>query len=99
MTSWLCFSLASCRLGGSCFCLHSLRQLVWWQGARLLGVVSQGEEEAVVELSLQVDRASHRVEVNRWSVCAVVIHEKIEHIIMSSYRIEKEGTWRLSLLL
>ena len=38
-------------------------------------MVSEGEGEAVVELSLQVDRASHHVKVNTWSVCTIVIQE------------------------
>ena len=62
------FKLTSYRLGGSPFCLHSLRQLVWWQEWQLLGVVMEGEGEAVVELSLHLDRDTHCVEVNTWSV-------------------------------
>lgn len=65
-------SLTSCRLDGSPFCLHSLRQLLWWQESQLLGVVLEGEGEAVVELSLHLDRDTHCVEVKTWSVHVLI---------------------------
>lgn len=65
-------SLTSCRLDGSPFCLHSLRQLAWWQESQLLGVVLEGEGEAVVELSLHLDRDTHCVEVKTWSVHVLI---------------------------
>ena len=41
---------------------------MWWQESQLLGVVLEGEGEAVVELSLHLDRDKHCVEVKIWSV-------------------------------
>ena len=54
----------SCRilLGVDSFCLHSLRQLVWWQPDRLLGVAA-GQEEAIVELSISTKGS---LEIAKW---------------------------------
>ena len=79
------FKLTSCRLGGSPFCLHSLRQLVWWQESQLLGVVMEGEGEAVVELSLHLDRDTHCVEVNTWSVHILPLSLFVLHFSLLSF--------------